>query len=345
MRDPRIDFLRFLGLSLIIFAHVDPPNWLFQLRNFDVPLMVLVAGLSFSNASEIPSYWGYLGKRIKRVLFPMWLFLCGYFMVLHGAWPSHEWLELKNLVASYSLLGVMGVPYVWIIRVFLLVAAIAPGIASFNRRIQSNRIYLLLLAGVYALYELLLLLSLDASRDSVVGKLLALVVYYVIAYGLMFSLGVRLSQLKKQEVLVVFGTALGLFLVLGFSAAEAGRAFPDLQVFKYPPTAYYLSYAVAIASLLWLAIEPMLEVIKHFKRGEKFMLFCSQNSMWLYLWHIPFVEVFRSLDYGNIGVKFFVAYSCAAFITGLQSKLIRLALIPKLKSDGIRRNVKLILTG
>ncbi len=345
MRDPRIDFLRFLGLSLIIFAHVDPPNWLFQLRNFDVPLMVLVAGLSFSKAGEIGSYWGYLSKRVKRLLLPMWLFLCVYFLVLHAMWPSHEWLELQNLVGSYALLGVVGVPYVWIIRVFLFVAAIAPAIAGLNQRIKDNRTYLLLLAGAYGLYELLLVVSLDASRASALGKLLALVVYYAIAYSILFALGVRLPQLSQRQVQAVFGTALGIFLALGLGAAMTGSAWPDLQAFKYPPTAYYLSYAVAVSSLLWLAMNPIIETIKRFKQGEKFILFCSRNSMWLYLWHIPFVEFFRALDYSNIGVNFFVAYACAALLAWLQSKLIRLALMPKLKSDNLRRNVKLILTG
>lgn len=346
MRDTRIDFLRFLGLSLIIFAHVDPPNWSFQLRNFDVPLMVLVSGLSFSKAKEIPSYGDYFWKRIRRVLLPMWLFLSGYLLVLHLFWPNHEWLELRNLVSSYALLGVVGVPYVWIIRVFLLVAAIAPGIALLNRRIKDNSTYLMLLAGAYGLYELLLIVSLEASKESSLGKLLALVVYYAISYGLIFALGLRFPQLSKGQLIAVFGTALGLFLGLGLgSVATTGQAFPNLQLFKYPPTAYYLSYAVAISSLLWLGIEPILSMVKRFKPGEEFILFCSRNSMWLYLWHIPFVEIFRALDYGNIGVKFLVAYSCAALMTGLQSRLIRLALMPKLKSDGLRRNVKLILTG
>lgn len=349
MRDQRIDILRFLGLSLIIFAHVDPPNLLFQLRNFDVPLMVVVAGLSFTKSRRIESYWGYLWKRVKRLIIPMWLFLCLYFLVLHQVWPSHEWLTLKNVLASYALLGIMGVPYVWIIRVFLLVAAIAPGIAWLNRRISSNRKYLLIIAAIYGLYELLLALTLEASLNSAGGKLLALVVYYAIAYGLIFALGVRLPQLTKGQVQATCGAALGLFLTLslisGWGTADIAHSFHNLQAFKYPPTAYYLSYAVAVTSLLWLAIDPMVASLKRLNQAEALILFCSRNSMWLYLWHIPFAEVFRAFNYTNIGIKFLVAYACAASLTWVQSKLIRLALMPKLKSDRLRQNVKLVLTG
>lgn len=74
-RDNRIDLLRFIGLAMIILAHVSPPDIVFQGRNFDVPLMVIVAGLSFQVSYRYESYISYLWKRIKRLLFPVWLFL------------------------------------------------------------------------------------------------------------------------------------------------------------------------------------------------------------------------------------------------------------------------------
>lgn len=41
-RDLYIDFLRFIGISLIILAHVEAPSGITQFRSFDVPLMVFV---------------------------------------------------------------------------------------------------------------------------------------------------------------------------------------------------------------------------------------------------------------------------------------------------------------
>lgn len=38
MREERIDILRFVGISLIILAHVGAPSWINQFRCFDVPL-------------------------------------------------------------------------------------------------------------------------------------------------------------------------------------------------------------------------------------------------------------------------------------------------------------------
>lgn len=48
LRDPAVDLLRFIGISMIFLAHIGPPAALFQLRSFDVPLMIFVSGLSYS---------------------------------------------------------------------------------------------------------------------------------------------------------------------------------------------------------------------------------------------------------------------------------------------------------
>ena len=50
-----VDFLKIIGLSCIILAHVNPPAWIMMLRSFDVPLMVIIssilAELSYSKYS------------------------------------------------------------------------------------------------------------------------------------------------------------------------------------------------------------------------------------------------------------------------------------------------------
>ncbi len=50
MRDEKVDLLRFVGLAMVVMAHVGAPTLLFQFRNFDVPLMVLLSGISFGLA-------------------------------------------------------------------------------------------------------------------------------------------------------------------------------------------------------------------------------------------------------------------------------------------------------
>lgn len=38
-----IDVLKFIGLFCIILAHGFPPNIIFQIRNFDVVLMIMIS--------------------------------------------------------------------------------------------------------------------------------------------------------------------------------------------------------------------------------------------------------------------------------------------------------------
>ena len=59
-RDFRIDFLRWIGLTLIVLAHVKAPFGVTQLRSFDVPLMVFVSGLCFKTPKG--NIWSYLQK-------------------------------------------------------------------------------------------------------------------------------------------------------------------------------------------------------------------------------------------------------------------------------------------
>lgn len=46
-RDVYVDFLRALGLILLIGVHVHAPEWYVSLRSFDVPLMVFVSAMCY----------------------------------------------------------------------------------------------------------------------------------------------------------------------------------------------------------------------------------------------------------------------------------------------------------
>lgn len=50
---PYIDFLKLVGLFCIILAHVGPPAVVMQLRNFDVPLMVILSGMLAANSQHL----------------------------------------------------------------------------------------------------------------------------------------------------------------------------------------------------------------------------------------------------------------------------------------------------
>ncbi len=46
-RNLYIDFMRALGLILLIGVHVNAPDWYVAVRSFDVPLMVFISAMCY----------------------------------------------------------------------------------------------------------------------------------------------------------------------------------------------------------------------------------------------------------------------------------------------------------
>lgn len=140
-RDASIDILRFIGISLIILAHVEPETHIFHLRSFDVPMMLFISGLtlSFRKPDFSPRYFAH---RFTRLLLPVYVFLTAYFMLtscLQGIGIDFG-IRQRHIIGSYMLYE--GIGYVWIIRVFLLVGLIAPFIILATQKLSKSIIFL-----------------------------------------------------------------------------------------------------------------------------------------------------------------------------------------------------------
>ena len=143
-RDGSIDFLRVLGLCMVTLVHFNTPYVVKLVVYFGVPLMVFVSGLCVKSTGMQFS-WSVLYHRAKRLLVPLWLFLTIYWLLFyHIVHPS-----LYQVVQGYALLGVA--PYVWIIRVFLIIACLMPLLLKITRIFKSPY-----LGGVFAIAAILL---------------------------------------------------------------------------------------------------------------------------------------------------------------------------------------------
>ena len=123
-RDRYIDFLRAIGLLLLIGVHVNAPEWYKPLRSFDVPLMVFISAVCYK-----PLRGGYLAygiKRFKRIYKPVFVFLTLFFIgtgVLSMA-IGRTVFHPSQIIGSYLMLNSPSIVYVWIMRVFLLLSLI-----------------------------------------------------------------------------------------------------------------------------------------------------------------------------------------------------------------------------
>lgn len=338
MRDTRIDFLRFVGLIMIIFAHVNPPALLFQLRNFDVPLMVLISGISFRLSVKNEPYIKYLWSRIQRLVFPVWIFLTFYFVLQFIVSGPFESEYLTTIIRTYLLID--GIGYVWIIRVFVLVAIIAPLIYSIHKRISSNFIFVLVLLFLYSIYEFVVF-SMRASELGVLGVILKSFIFYTISYGLVFALGIRLPDFNKRDVVICLFIITLVFFTLFIINWNHNSGWLPTQEFKYPPTSYYLSFALMMAFVLYLASERIMAFCQQV-RLESLILFIGSNSIWIYLWHILYLQVFKSLD-GFVSWYLSVLL-CSILTTYLQVQLVQ-RLLEGVTDKAKKKLVRTLFTG
>jgi surface polysaccharide O-acyltransferase-like enzyme len=324
-------------LLLLVLAHVKPPGWLFELRNFDVPLMALVSGLAYRFSRPEGSWGGFILKRFKRLVLPTWIFLTFYFLFLatvsRGVFPfSREQVQGAYLLGS-------DVEYVWIIRVFVFIAVTAPFWRWLDRKTAGPAGYLcviVLLVG-FADAVIVSMRWLDGPEWLSVPLAIAAANF---GFCALFGLGYRLpveTQKRIGAVACGFGAVFLAFLVLTW--LRQGH-YVSTQNYKYPPRAYYLGYGAALSLGLWLAATRFRAVLE--KRWLLRVIgFLSENSLWLYLWHILFLHVVGSrVTYW--AAQYVLVLAGAALVVAVQRRVME-AWIPRAGRWG--GDLKVIFTG
>ena len=321
---------------MIILAHVGPPGIIFQLRNFDVPLMVIVSGMSFGLAFKGEQYSQYVWKRIKRLVFPVWIFLSIYFLFLFALQADD--LNFRMVLSSYFLIG--GIGYVWIIRVFLLVALLAPFIYLFHKNTKSDSRYLSKLLAVFFLYEFCRYYFIPYLTGDM-GEIVSLVFFYAIPYSILFALGLRIPTINNKNNMMFFLVVSILFVGIASMLAYIHGEFMATQQYKYPPSIYYFSYAISVSVFLWIVSSKIWKVVSRNRKAKSLILFMAQNSIWIYLWHIPLIEFVKT----NFFLKYLIVVSISVSITYLQVWIVTNYLIKNCSSGRAKRNLKVLLTG
>lgn len=312
-RSFRIDLLRFLGLVLIILAHVNAPNSVVQLRSFDVPLMVLVSALCFK-ASKL-STGAYLWKRFKRLYIPTLVFLFLYFTLIWFA----DCLGIRipyskmQVLGTFLLLEKPSIGYVWIIRVFIMMALIAPFVNEFINRLKPKIVALTIIV-VYGAIEWLVWV--DYVSNEAIHFLINEIIVYILGYGIILAIGLSLRKLGRRTQNLIFIISTIVVVALALIMYHLGHVLPISSEYKYPPHGIYLIYGISVSLLIYhISIK-----ISFGNVVGNFITYVSQHSLWIYLWHIPFVVFmnFLSVLDGVWYLKWGVAFICACSTTYIQ---------------------------
>lgn len=298
IRNYVIDLLKVIGLMCVILCHVEPPPLVYNIRNFDVTMLVFASAMGFAASGKNyldskGSYFFYIKKRIKRLAIPTWSFLVVYFLFFNIINFVKGGQEINFTKADYflSFTFISGIGYVWIIRVFLLMAVIAPFILAFAKRINGARKEVFLFMVIIIINEYFVKwLNMD---ESIAKKLVEFTFGYIISYGLVYYVGIRANCLKKGELWVLTSVFAIVFYILMILFK-----FPMINEMKYPPRLLYISYGIMV-SLFILVIYNYMQ--KKFRGGviQNCIIYISKNTLTIYFIHIFLV---RSLEYGLINL-------------------------------------------
>jgi peptidoglycan/LPS O-acetylase OafA/YrhL len=346
-RDLRIDVLKVIGLLSIILAHIKINDFMFNVRNFDVPLMVLCSGVLFCHSmgarkNEIP-YLVYIKQRVLRLLAPSWAFLLIYFVLVYffclitkELYP-YTWTDmLQEFFLRSKIIGL------WIIRVFILVAVLAPVLYKLRMRLASNFQFMIMLLISYVIYESLYY-GLSVCGSGLSLKIMEKSLFEMIPYACVFGLGMSLASENRSSILItaislfaVFIILFGLYSYLGMPAST--------QEYKYPPRLYYLSYGVVVSLSLYLLLDAI-------KIGNSFVIgviyFVSSSSLWIYLWHFFFLKYSIFIVPYSLRNSSFVQYiavlSLSIMLTFFQKIIItKLIDSPRVKEGRCARMLSLV---
>lgn len=313
-RNYKIDILRALSIILIVLAHSEPPNLIFQLRSFDVVLMTLMMSVSFYLSYKNESYITYVVKRFKRLIVPVWIFLTiffAFFFILNIFIKSSFVIDIGLIVKSYSLLS--GIGYVWIIRIFFTISILNPFLLKFSNKTKSTISKISVIIILLALQQLSASSVTDATGIKYV--IFNLILSNSFGYMIISLAGMyMIKQSKRDNILMVF-----LFFIMFIFSIFFFKSF-DINLYKYPPQLLYLSYGLSISFLLWNVLS--FEKVENIFRNNVVSWF-STNSLNIYYWHIISIYLINYYVDINFWVyKFLFILLSSVVITLLQNKFL-----------------------
>lgn len=325
-RESDIDALKFIGLIGLIASHTFTNDIILQVRSFDVNLLVIISEYlaERNQTNKKISYSAYCKKRIKRLLFPTWIFITVYFII--NVLFKFQKYSIVQIVRSYLLLN-NSIGYVWIIYVYLICAITMP----FLEKIETKNYYTkgIVIAGMVGY------LYLAKVSDNYWYQLIVL---YPIIYSLISIIGIFIARNENKfcENIMVCGFL--IFVEYVIALYKINGKFIVTGEYKYPPQLYYLSYSIGMSILLFKFKSKLLGIVEKLKMMN-IVLFFSKHSLWLYLWHILALQVATKFRIKSV-LLFVSVLIMSVLLTYAQDKIVN-----KLENRGISDNILSLFRG
>lgn len=314
-----------MGLMIIMIAHASPPGWLFQLRNFGTPLLIFGSALTYAYIYKYRTVQPlrFYKKRLKALIIPPWIFLSLFFSIylIRAQLVNIEFpFQVQQVFESYLFLE--GIGFVWIFKIYIGLALLTPiAIWINNRKANQTNLALAIIAS-YILYEVLVA-YLQINLDTENFRFISTTLLIFIPYGLLYIYSFSIGELSDRKVAIIASTFLMIFIALAAYKFQKENGFVQTQSAKYPPTIYYLSYALFAIHTIYLIIKRI-ELNQDQLRSS--IVWLSSNSLWIYLWHILAFYTWHSIEPSsnsniNFIIKVIYLFSFGIIMTLIQNKI------------------------
>ena len=221
-------------------------------------------------------------KRFLRLIIPTWIFLIIFF-IISSCFHLCD-LNLNIIVSSFLLND--GIGYVWIIRIYFLLAIILCVYKKIRK--PNNFKYILLFTIVlYVVYEFLCYYG--VFNNSILMYFFA----YIIPCITIVVITDWIKKSNNKSVTIFSIISLIVFVIAFFIIYKSTGEIKNTNYYKYPFRLYYLSYALFISSVL-ICIYRFDKITN--VCYNSYVRFVSSHSLYFYLWHILFIYIFKDLS-------------------------------------------------
>lgn len=145
--------------------------------------------------------------------------------------------------------------------------------------------------------------------------------FYIVPYGLLSYIGYNYHKMKAKHCLLIVFISVIAFITLGVYYYFSSGTLQPVNITKFPPRLYYLSYGIMCSVTLLLVCS------KHNFRvySAPIIKYISVHSMWIYLWHILVLDVYFVFNLPEIWwLKFFFVYFVSILIVYVQNTVLDL---------------------
>lgn len=283
-RDICIDYMRSVCMFLIVLAHVNPPNIIFQLRSFDVVGLIIISTMCMRNPCNLSEYLDALKRRIRRLVFPTFIaisvVLIGtYFLCLMYEIPYYY--DFKTIILSYTLID--GIGYIWIVRIMLIICIASPLLFSVSK-IRRGPLY-----GIGISLLLFCRLVYQFLDDQ--GALFFFIFYFVlysIGYIVIAEIGILFKtnpQSFTKKTLCIALSILAIYkIIVSLLFKESLCSF-----FKHPPMLDWVLYGAIVSIILLKILYKNVDQLKRYHISGLVIWF-SKNSFNVYFMHIVVIK-------------------------------------------------------